>query len=155
MAIHTNNNNLECILFFRVTSANSFMLAAASAAARRRQRRVKQDLRHERLTVAMALAEYNHHSAPRRPTISRARGEESEMNNATGQKTSLPRAANTQSTLRWTTTGMCLPPGRHLSLSCGHSRGFCDTPWRTSWISRPSCRPSMILCRRWEGGTGG
>ena len=73
------------------------MLAAASAAnetgaARRRHR---QFLRHERLGVAMALAEYNHHSAPRRPTMARARGEESEMNNATGQKTPPPRAAST------------------------------------------------------------
>ena len=45
---------------------------------------------------------------------------------------------------------MCLPPGRHLSLRCGHSRGFCGTLGRTSWISPPSCRSSMILCRRWE-----
>ena len=76
------------------------MLAAASAAnetgaARRRQRRLRQFLRHERLSVAMALAEYNHHAAPRRPTMARARGEESEMNDATGQKTPPPRAAST------------------------------------------------------------
>ena len=25
----------------------------------------------------------------------------------------------------WTTTGMCLPPGRHLPWRCGHSREFC------------------------------
>ena len=44
----------------------------------------------------MALAENNHHSAPRRPTIARAREEESdEMNNAFGQKTLLSRAAST------------------------------------------------------------
>ena len=51
----------ECPLFC-VTSANSFMLAAAPAAnetlaARRRKRRLRQFLRHERLTVAMLLAE--------------------------------------------------------------------------------------------------
>ena len=59
----------ECPLFC-VTSANSFMLAAARAAnetsaARRRQRRSGQFLRHERLTVAMLLAERDHHTAPR------------------------------------------------------------------------------------------
>ena len=70
--------------------------ANASGAARRRQQRLRQWLRHERLSVAMALAEYNHHSALRRPTMARARGEESEMYNATGQTTPLPRAASTQ-----------------------------------------------------------
>ena len=70
--------------------------ANASGAARRRQRRLRQWLRHERLSVAMALAEYNHHSALRRPTMARARGEESELYNATGQTTPLPRAASTQ-----------------------------------------------------------
>ena len=37
--------------------------ANASGAARRRQRRLRQWLRHERLSVAMALAENNHHTA--------------------------------------------------------------------------------------------
>ena len=46
--------------------------ANASGAARRRQRRLRQWLRHERLSVAMALAEYNHHTAPRRQTMARA-----------------------------------------------------------------------------------
>ena len=81
---------------------NSFMLSnmavdsAPGAAMRRRQRKLRQFLRHERLSVAMALAEFTHHTAPRRPTMARARGEESdEMNNAMGQKTPLPRAAST------------------------------------------------------------
>ena len=74
----------------------SVLGANASGAARRRQRRLRQWLRHERLSVAMALAEYNHHSALRRPTMARARGEESEFYNATGQTTPLPRAASTQ-----------------------------------------------------------
>ena len=34
---------------------------------RRRKRRLRQFLRHERQTVAMALAEAKHHAAPRRP----------------------------------------------------------------------------------------
>ena len=70
--------------------------ADASGAARRRQRRLRQWLRHERLSVAMALAEYNHHSALRRPTMARARRDESEMYNAAGQTTPLPRAASRQ-----------------------------------------------------------
>ena len=39
---------------------------AAGAAKRRRERRLRQWQRHERLTVAMALAEATHHAAPRR-----------------------------------------------------------------------------------------
>ena len=70
--------------------------ANAPGAVRRRQRRLGLWLRHERLSVAMALADNNHHSAPRRPTMARARGEESEMNNAMGQMTPLPEAASTQ-----------------------------------------------------------
>ena len=38
---------------------------AAGAAKRRRERRLRQFLRHERLTVAMLLAETQHHAAPR------------------------------------------------------------------------------------------
>ena len=48
--------------------------ANASGAARRRQRRLRQWLRHERLSVAMALAEMSHHTAPRRQTMARAGG---------------------------------------------------------------------------------
>ena len=67
----------------------------ARTAMRRRQRRLRQWLRHERLNVAVAVVKNNHHSAPRRATMARAREEESdEMNNAMGQKTP-PRAAST------------------------------------------------------------
>ena len=66
-----NTHNNTCRLparvpfVFRVTSTNNFMFAAASAAnatgaAQRRQRRLKQFLQHERLSVAMALAESQH-----------------------------------------------------------------------------------------------
>ena len=143
-------------MFFRVTSANSFKLLSmdihsATGAVRRRQRRLRQFLRHERLSVATALAEFTHHTAPRRPTMARARGEASdEMKYATGQKTPPPRAASTEY-YRMDDDGDVLAPGPHPSLRCGHSRGFCGTLWRTSWISCPSCRSSMILCRRWGG----
>ena len=60
-----------------------------SAALQRRERRLRSMLRHERMSVAMALAEKLHHSA-------RTRGEErDELHNATGQKTPPPRAAST------------------------------------------------------------
>ena len=49
---------------------------ATGAAKRRRQRRLRSWLRHERMTVAMALAEVTHHSAPRGQKTARAREEE-------------------------------------------------------------------------------
>ena len=63
----------------------AFMLAAARAAnetgaARTRQRRLRQWLRHERLSVAMALAEMQHHTAPRRPKKATAGEGGSELN---------------------------------------------------------------------------
>ena len=51
------------------------MAAHAGAAMTRRQRRLRQWLRHERLSVAMALAETNHHTAPRGQRKDRAGGE--------------------------------------------------------------------------------
>ena len=61
----------------------------AGTAKRRRERRLRQFLGHERLTVAMLLAqtETQHHAAPRGQNMARSRGEESELNKATGQKT--------------------------------------------------------------------
>ena len=47
----------------------------ATAAARRRQRRLRSWLRHERMTIAMTLAEMAHHTAPRGPKMARV-GEE-------------------------------------------------------------------------------
>ena len=68
----------------------------AGTAKRRRERRLRQFLHHERLTVAMLLAETQHHAAPRGQNMARSRGEKSELNNATGQKTPPPRAASTE-----------------------------------------------------------
>ena len=105
MQYNTTQQQLQHKAYFpRVPSLRhllcAFMLAAAraaneSGAARRRQRRLRQWLRHERLSVAMALAESQHHTAPRGLRMARARGEESVMNTATGQKTPLLRAAST------------------------------------------------------------
>ena len=68
------------------------MQPSRSAAQRRRERRLRSMLRHERMSVAMALAEKLHHSAPRRPAMARARerGERDELYDATGQKTLPP-----------------------------------------------------------------
>ena len=46
---------------------------AAGAARRRRERRLRSWLKHERMTVAMALAEASHHTAPRGQRTARAR----------------------------------------------------------------------------------
>ena len=48
---------------------------AAGAAKRRRERRLRSLLRHERMTVRMALAEVTHHTAPRGQKTARAREE--------------------------------------------------------------------------------
>ena len=50
-------------------------VAHATAAAPRRQRRSRQFLRHERLTVALLLAERDHHTAPRGQKQARCLGE--------------------------------------------------------------------------------
>ena len=44
---------------------------SGNGSARRRRERLRSMLRHDRQTVAVALAEANHHSAPRRPTTAR------------------------------------------------------------------------------------
>ena len=44
----------------------------AGAARRRRERRLRQFMKHERLTVAMLLAEMHHHAAPRGHTTARS-----------------------------------------------------------------------------------
>ena len=49
-------------------------MAARGAAWRRRQRRLRSMLRHERQTVAMALAECQHHNAQRQKTARAGRG---------------------------------------------------------------------------------
>ena len=45
---------------------------AAGGAMRRRQRRLRSWLRHERITIAMALVEMTHHTAPRGPKMATA-----------------------------------------------------------------------------------
>ena len=66
---------------------------APGAARRRRERRLRalrQFLRHERLSVAMALAEASHHTAPRGQRIARAREEERETKCTAAFRTTVP-----------------------------------------------------------------
>ena len=65
----------------------------AGAAVRRRQRRLRQWLRHERLSVAMALAENNHHTALRRQTMARAGGGARDAQYGRVPEDALPQAA--------------------------------------------------------------
>ena len=52
-------------LFLETASAVDMMnVHSASAARRRRERRLRQFLRHERLSVALALSEKKHHTSP-------------------------------------------------------------------------------------------
>ena len=71
--------------------------AATGAAMRRRQRRLRAWLRHERLTVAMALAEATHYDAPRIQKPARAREGGSETNyTAEDRRTPPPEEPGTQ-----------------------------------------------------------
>ena len=55
---------------------------AAGAAMWRRQRRLRSWLRHERMTVAMTLAEMTHHTAPREPKMARVGEVEEQVTHA-------------------------------------------------------------------------
>ena len=72
-------------------------VANETGAARRRQRRLRQWLRHERLSVAMALAENNHDTAPRRQKTARAgRGQPVELYGDDLEQLPAPKAAGAQ-----------------------------------------------------------
>ena len=81
---HTRFFGVRCRLFC-VALFGTFMWSQVrgehvSAARRRRERRLRQFLRHERLSVAMPLAESQHHTAPRGQKMARAGGVEREEN---------------------------------------------------------------------------
>ena len=71
---HHHHHNHHTVVFLRsafcVNLAKTLAVAMSErdgAAKRRRERRLRSWAKHERQTVAMALAEALHHSAPRRP----------------------------------------------------------------------------------------
>ena len=115
------------------------MLAAGPAAnetsaARRRQRRLRQFLRHERLTFAMLLAERDHHTAPQ------------------GTEAGQERGSGARGELRAKATGSSTPTrGSH-----GRLRGCPGAPPRTAgsgWWRHPGRRgcavpPAQSLLQR-------
>ena len=105
------------------------MAGVDSAAARRRQRRLRQFLRHERLSVAIALAESQHHTS-RGQKMARAGEEGHEEHNALRrQKPLLPRRS---STMRRTRKGGAAP----LFLRTSQLKTSC---WERGNRSRRSC----------------
>ena len=124
---------------------------AAGAACRRRERRLRSWLKHERMTVAMALAESTHHTAPRGQRTARAREwvrdevhgrvpeEPTPRSAARGTSASTTMIACRSSGARGRTG--CLPcPGRR-----SESRGASWSRWSKLL---PWCRSSTLLCRR-------
>ena len=93
----------------------------------------------------MLLATYEHHAALRGQSVARSRKEESEMNNATFQKTPPPRAASTvYFTLDDDGDVLAARPTPLVEVRPQPGSQRC-----TSLTSCLSCRSSMCLCRRW------
>ena len=100
----------------------------------------------KRQTVAMALAESQHHSA-QRPKMARAGAWGSEHCAATSRKTHSP-PGDLQPVVRRRARRF---PGRLVWVSRGgHRQGFCGTSWSTWLTSVPSYWFSTLLCRRWR-----
>ena len=100
------------------------------SARRRRERRLRSMLRHERMTVAMALAEKLHHSS-RRQRMARTGEEDLELHYTAEFRTHPPPRRQAHSTLPWTSM-MCLPPwapGLTGSTRSGRRNGFSGAPW--------------------------
>ena len=105
--------------------------------------------------LAVCAGERRHGPCREQPPLSsddgkgQGRGRRASWTTPRARRLPLP-GRQARCSLLWTTMGMCLPPGRHLSLRCGHSRWFCGTPRCTSSTSCRTCsRFSMCLCHRW------
>ena len=131
---------------------------AAGAAMRRRQRRLRSWLRHERMTVAMTLAEMTHHTAPRGPKMARV-GEGVEHEQHDGLRAQKPPLPGER-------PGCLVDPGRSgATASCGAPQGIASRPLACRyWLGRrerqltpslsPSSRPRRWRTRgrrRWRG----
>ena len=120
---------------------------AAGAARRRRERRLRSWLQHERVTVAMALAEASHHTAPRGQRTARARGwVRDEVHGHVPEARSPARGTSASTTM--TACRSSGARGLTASLVSGRrseSRGEC---WSRSLTRHPSSRFSSLLCRR-------
>ena len=117
---------------------------AAGAAMRRRQRRLRSWLRHERMTVAMALADSTHHSS-RRQTNARAGARVEQHGNDPGPPTHQLELfkLSFRRRVRRDAAGpaVCCVPGRR-----SESRGV---SWNRLMTLHQSSRLSTILIRRW------
>ena len=114
---------LERFLFVRDFSSEDFMWAAegaahAGAAKRRRERRHRAYLKYARMSVAMALSEYKHHTS---------RGQR--MDRAGGGR------GGTSSTVRSSSGASHPPGGRHWVLFLGRRRCACRrvAAWPPRW----------------------
>ena len=104
----------------------------ATSARRRRERQLRSFLRHEELTVKMALARALHHSA---------------------QRVEDPRERRWRAR-RTTRHGdrRVLPWGRGQPAWLSREGTWCrysGIPWRSLLLALQGCRRSMFLCRRW------
>ena len=142
--VHNNNNTSRLparVPFVFFSSHLSEQLDAVDngcrqrhGAARRRQRRPRQFLRHERLSVAMALAESQHHTS-RGQKMARAGEEGHEEHDALTEVLQPLRRRAWREAAR-VGHGLC-------------AAGLCGTLASTSVGSVPTFRLSTCLCRRW------
>ena len=115
----------------------------AGAAQRRRQRRLHSWLRHERMTVAMALAESTHHSSRGQKTARTGVWERKMNYTATIRDPPHPSRSSSACTKS--------PAARGLTGSrrSGRRTGICGAQWTRSSIPCRGYRLSTFLCRRW------
>ena len=109
-------------------------VAHPTAAARRRQRRLRQFLRHERLTVAVLLSERDHHTAPRGQQQART-GEGGTTRPRSGRplpSVPLPGRSSSSCTRKSPAGG-----GPRLSLSLGRRSRHSGAPWSSLPTSLP------------------
>ena len=126
---------------------------AAGAARRRRERRLRSWLRHERMTVAMALAEASHSTAPRGQKTARARGWVRDEVHGHVLEAPTPRSP-ARGTSALTTMTACRSSGARgltASLVSGRRSESRGASWSRSSTLHPSFLFStiLILCRRW------
>ena len=116
---------------------------SSGVARRRRERRLRSMLRHERMTVAMALAESTHHSSRGQDGQGRGVGARAELHGEDPEAPHTPAGA--LQPRRRARRGAC----QHLCLRslAGRTR-WCGTSWKISAPSARSCRSSIFLCRR-------
>ena len=124
---------------------------AAGAARRRRERRLRSWLKHERMTVAMALAEASHHTAPRGQRIAKARGWVRDDVHGHVPEAPTPRSP-ARGTSASTTMTACRSSGARgliASLVSGRRSESRGESWSRSLTRHPSFLFSTILSRSW------